>query len=165
MGENMNKEELEEQRIDRLIMNSLFLNNSEKRVLFNGDLLKKNEWIKNRRKKIMFFATIVAIFVFLLWHGFLPEKSKPVEPTKITVPAGVIENIELHSTTFSEETTVTTSQGIYQVKGGVSASLGDVVVLEKWRYKDRKFSEQTNTYKDRVCVESEINNRCYPLMR
>lgn len=84
-----------------------------------------------------------------------PAQPKPLPVVEVT-DAGSVKGIQLHETSLSTATTVTTTAGVYQVRGGVSASAGDEASLEA---KDvGTLGVQTS-----LCIKSKIKTACYPL--
>lgn len=75
--------------------------------------------------------------------------------------AGTIQDVHLQSAALSSETTVRTSLGIYQVRGGVSAAIGDETKL---RRTTNEIDGKPFRDKLELCVESKIKSSCYELL-
>jgi hypothetical protein len=149
--------------------NKLFLSRSlVSAITRDGSLTAKQRWLIEEASPHdrQFYAVmklarygVMAAFVcsYLLWLAMQPAVSVPPPSTVIT-EAGTVKEIRLHETTFSTSSTVTTSNGIYQVRGGVSAATGDAVRIE---------SQEGGQYppaKKSLCVKSTIKTACYPLL-
>lgn len=87
---------------------------------------------------------VVAIVIIVLACVYWPQ-------TTIR-PAGVVNDLQLHETTFSTVTTVETSEGWYQTEAAVSASKGDAVTI-----KARGSALQ-------ICIDSKDRPSCYPVL-
>jgi hypothetical protein len=114
----------------------------------------REEFVKPFRKKWLRITIILAaiFLVFMLW----PSKPRPIpSPPKID-SAGIITNLELHDRFLSTTTTVSTSTGIYQVYGGVSAAHGDAATLKTETLLIGPRSE--------LCIESKIKKACYGVL-
>lgn len=66
-------------------------------------------------------------------------------------------SIEVHHSTFSEDSMITTSNGVYQVQGAVSAQKGDVVKLRQ--YDNARVGSLE--HEPHICIASTIRPRCY----
>ena len=136
---------------------------NKKFQLMDSSFDVKKEWYRKSIFRLKLIGIITVMLIFAPWKYFLPEKAKPVIPTKITINAGTIKEIKLHSTTFSTKTTLVTSKGVYQLVGAVSAAIGDATQLIKWQREDEE-SPVEYRYKPKMCVQSKIKTDCYPLM-
>lgn len=129
-----------------------------RRDLFEAPL-EVQESAMRREFRFMGLAVAVLVSTFAIssaihWNDPPP----PPPPAPERVDAGTVVTIELHATTFATQSTVTTTNGIYQVSGSVSAAKGDKVQLEiKPPY---RLDSETR----RLCViDSSIKNACYSL--
>ena len=136
---------------------------NKKMILMNASFEVKKKWYRRKIFNLYVVAGITLVWLFAPWKYFFSEKAKPVIPVKISVNAGTIKEIKLHSSTFSTETTLVTDKGVYQLRGAVSASIGDDTQLEKWQREDGKLPTKPQ-YKSKICVQSKIKTDCYPLM-
>lgn len=75
--------------------------------------------------------------------------------------AGRIQDVHLQSAALGSDTTVRTSLGIYQVRGGVSAAIGDETKL---RRTTNEMDGKPFRDKLELCVESKIKSSCYELL-
>lgn len=88
--------------------------------------------------------------------------SQPRGPDTVSQQdAGTIQDVHLQSAALSSETTVRTSLGIYQVRGGVSAAIGDATTL---RRTTNEIDGKPFRDKLELCVESKIKSSCYELL-
>lgn len=110
-------------------------------------------YVKKQHKLLLLTIIIAAFIVAIL--SLIPHAPEPVYPAPKISMAGMIQSIQLHETAFSTSTTVVTSTGIYQVRGGVSAKGGDVATLKKESHPREKSS---------LCIESNIKTSCYELL-
>ena len=101
-------------------------------------------------------ATAAIVGVGAVIH---PASSRPTALPTAVSSAGAVKSIELHETSFSTTSTVTTDTGVYQVRGAVSASLGDVLQLKATPEDKRAFQMS----KQELCVSSSIKTACYEL--
>lgn len=85
--------------------------------------------------------------------------SAPAADVSTVEDAGSVIDVALQSGTFSSETTVRTSAGIYQVHGGVSVSPGETASIK--RTTSQVAGRAT---KVELCVESQIKRACYELL-
>ena len=107
-------------------------------------------------KKIILLAVGVLWAGFTLYRQFVPAPVR-LEPPKPTFEAaGVIQDVQLQSTTFSTDTTVKTTTGIFQVHGGVSATVGDTAQIKR--------EGEGSFLKSTLCIESKIKPQCYPIL-
>lgn len=111
-------------------------------------------FVKTERKKILIiFAGGAIVFGAL---SLIPRKAAPPLPAPMVVSAGQVVGLELHETTFSTSTSVVTTTGTYQVRGGVSASKGDPTQLKQERLHIG--------IRSALCVDSKIKAHCYDLL-
>lgn len=104
------------------------------------------------------WAIILCFGLAVVWSAMQPRtpaQPKPLPAVEIT-DAGLVKDIQLHETSLSTATTVTTTAGVYQVRGGVSATSGDVASLEA--KEDGTLGVQKS-----LCIKSNIKSACYPL--
>lgn len=98
-----------------------------------------------------FLMISIAFFMYVKLLKPITDSEK-ISP-KITL-AGNISGVEYHDSLLSGNSTIRTTTGIYQVRGAVSAKIGDPVYLEIWMRYDKK-------EKTLVCIKSEFNRVCY----
>ena len=151
-----------ERIMNHLIGGDFFLSHFKKEILLNSDLKTKEAFLKRRHRLYGLLVGIIVVWIFVV-PLFKPTPVPAPEPQRYNVDAGVIKNIQLHDTTFSEDTTITTSTGVYQVNGGVSAKVGDTVILKKWDDVP-EHKKHLPMYATEVCVDSKIKKGCYRLM-
>ncbi len=109
-----------------------------------------------RRQAKMSWAIMLCICIALTWVALQPRQLKPLPAVEIT-DAGTIKSIQLHETSLSTATTVTTTAGVYQVRGGVSGASDDKATIEA------KEVGALGVQKS-LCIQSSIKTACYPLM-
>ncbi|QJT37104.1 hypothetical protein E4188_22610 (plasmid) [Aeromonas media] len=126
------------------------------RLLRYGTPEERDIFVKKEKLKVKF--VVLGIGLWIIASELFPSSATPVPPPSVTIiQAGQIVGVELHDTTFSTSTSVTTTTGIYQVKGGVSAAKGDLATIKKT--KERGHGMQTS-----LCIESKIKSGCYAIM-
>lgn len=123
-------------------------------LLTTGTPEERARFVKVQTKKILFVlfgigAWMVATELF--------RTPVPPAPAPTFIPAGHVVDVQLHDTTFSSSTTVTTSVGTYQVRGGVSAAKGDAANLKRTK-------SASGTMQSFLCLESKIKSGCYELL-
>lgn len=134
--------------------NPIFYSPGRDRLLAEGTPAERAAYVKKVHKRLGFTLLVI---IAILWIGLtIPKSPVPPNPEPEITPAGTVKALQLHSTTFTTETTVQTSVGTYQVGGAVSASVGDVASLKR----------VTKPYGTATffCVESQIKNACYSLL-
>lgn len=161
------KRQQREQRINRLIQSKLTfrrpfppfsLSEYEVERLLNATFEEKDAFYRaeGRRMKIILLAIAVLWAGFTLYGHFVPAPVRPEPPKPTFESAGVIQDIQLQSTTFSTDTSVKTTTGIFQVHGGVSATVGDLAQIKR--------EGEGSFLKSTLCIESKIQSRCYPIL-
>ncbi len=161
------KRQQREQRIDRLIQSKLTyrtpfppftLPEYEVQRLLKAPIEEKESFYRaeGRRIKIILLAVGVLWAGFTLYRQFVPAPVRPEPPKPTFEAAGVIQDVQLQSTTFSTDTTVKTTTGIFQVHGGVSATVGDTAQIKR--------EGEGSFLKSTLCIESKIKPQCYPIL-
>lgn len=161
------RRELRERRIDRLIKSKFTfqrpfppftLPEDEVIRLLNSSYEEKETFYRaeGRRMKIILLSIAILWAGFSLYGHFVPAPVRPEPPKPTFEAAGVIQDIQLQSTTFSTDTTVKTTTGIFQVHGGVSATTGDTAQLKR--------EAEGSFLKSALCIESKIKSWCYPIL-
>jgi hypothetical protein len=112
-----------------------------------------------RRQAKMTWTIMLCIGIAVAWVALEPRK--PVQPKPLPkveiIDAGTIKSIQLHETALSTATTVTTTAGVYQVAGGVSAAPDDKATLEANEVGALGVQKS-------LCIKSSIKTACYALM-
>lgn len=105
--------------------------------------------------RVRVLALIVCVVV--LFGVFMPDspKATPVPPT--FKDAGSVVSVQFHDTTFTRSTSVSTSQGTFQVAGAVTASAGDVAKI-------KKSVEIGSVEVTSLCIESHFKPDCYRIL-
>jgi len=161
------KRQQREQRINRLIQSKLTfktpfppftLPEYEVTRLLNATFEEKEAFYRaeGRRMKIILLSIAILWAGFTLYGHFVPAPVRPEPPKPTFESAGVIQDIQLQSTTFSTDTTVKTTTGIFQVHGGVSATTGDTAQIKR--------EGEGSFLKSALCIESKIKSQCYPIL-
>lgn len=141
-----------------------------------NDLLSKvgpqarAQWVRSHRVVKAVLLTIGSFLAAsLLLVAVTPSDQRPVQramiqthlhnvlpaSTDASVDGGVITAVEMHDMPTSLESTITTTIGVFQVGGAVSAALGDKVTIKK--------TVGPITEED-ACVASKIKTACYRLL-
>lgn len=108
------------------------------------------------------FAVVTLCILGLLALRYALAPSQPPGPDIVTEQdAGRILDVHLQSAALGSETTVRTSLGIYQVRGGVSIAIGDEAKL---RRTTNEMDGKPFRSKLELCVESKIKTGCYELL-
>lgn len=97
--------------------------------------------------------SVLGVFVYVM------TSPKPVAPAPLITAAGSVTHVDLHETSFSTSTSVVTTSGTYQVKGGVSATKGDEASL-----KVEHLVEHNNRERRSLCIKSSLKSACYELL-
>jgi hypothetical protein len=108
-----------------------------------------------RRAKISLAILIfwfAGIFLVVTHLGNRPKFVSVVE----YVDAGTLQELRLHQASFSTATTVITSAGVFQVRGGVSASTGSLVRV-------RSTSTPSGNVLRSLCIDTGLLPDCHPL--
>lgn len=161
------KRQQREQRINRYIQSKqarrtafppFTLPGYEVQRLLNATYAEKDAFFRaeGRRVKIILLAVAILWAGFTLYREFVPAPIRPEPPKPTFEAAGVIQDIQLQSTTFSTDTTVKTTTGIFQVHGGVSATTGDTAQIKR--------EGEGSFLKSALCIESKIKPQCYPIL-
>ena len=151
-----------DERNKRMIAMSIFnfmgfANTAEQYRLINEATPEERQaYVRKKTNRNFAIMGVVAV-AFILWP-YIPRDPVPPPPAPEISLAGQVQSIQLHETAFSRSSTVTTSVGTFQVRGGVSASVGDNVSLKK----DVSYSKQYP--KIELCVESKIKTQCYDVL-
>jgi hypothetical protein len=99
-------------------------------------------------------VTCYAVFLYARVVGpILEAKQTPPQ----TISTGQILDIKLHDSMLSVNSTVTTTVGIYQVIGAVSANIGDASQLKT----ETLFNNEKNSF---LCITSEVKTGCYRIL-
>lgn len=123
-------------------------------LLSHGSPEDRASFVKAQHKKMLIvLAGVVIVFGAIYLK---PRKPAPPLPAPILTSAGQVVGLELHETTFSTSTTVVTTTGTYQVRGGVSASKGDPAQLKQEKVPTGILSA--------LCLDSKIKAGCYDLL-
>lgn len=161
------KRQQREKKIDRLIQSKLTfrtpfppftLPEYEVERLLKASYEEKETFYRaeGRRMKLILLTIAILWAGFTLYRQFVPAPIRPEPPKPTFESAGVIQDIQLQSTTFSTDTTVKTSTGIFQVHGGVSATVGDSAQIKR--------EGEGSVWKTTLCIESKIKSQCYPIL-
>lgn len=126
------------------------------RLLAEGTPAERDAYVKASRKRfikgLLFVVAVIGVI------SLIPRETPPPAPEPKITSAGTVRSLQLHSTTFATETTVQTTFGTYQVKGGVSASVGDTATLKHKMKSDYSPEERL------LCIESKIKSVCCRLL-
>lgn len=132
------------------------LSSEQVRLMDSATPQERQVYVKKRSKRFMFL--VLCVGAYFVWLSFQPAKPVPPPPAIEVTDAGTIKEIQLHETTFSTASTVITTAGVYQVRGGVSASAGDAARTEAKEIVPNQVIERS------LCIKSVIKSACYRLM-
>nr|WP_192963321.1 hypothetical protein [Pseudomonas fluorescens]CEK42126.1 hypothetical protein PQBR57_0173 [Pseudomonas fluorescens SBW25] len=125
-------------------------------MLLDGDDYEGRAYYAQR---ILFRIKLLAVIIcaFVLLSVFMPKspKAAPVPPT--FKDAGSVVSVQFHDTAFSRSTSVTTSEGTFQVAGAVTASAGDVAKI-------RKSVGISRVEVTSLCIDSHYKPDCYRVL-
>jgi hypothetical protein len=139
-------------------------------LLRNGTPDTRARWVRSYRlKRALVFALGGFFLGALALAAFTPPAQKdaraflvqPHLPRELPAPAetvvdgGFITTVEMHDTPSSWDSTITTTVGVLQVAGAVSAEVGDKVTIKQTPGAIRG---------EDVCVASRIKTACYRLL-
>ncbi|MDX7787747.1 hypothetical protein [Aeromonas caviae] len=131
-----------------------FLLSSTRRArLLAGTPAMRTHYLKKWKLIFLFIImpALVGFYCYVVFHRLTADGVTPV-----VVEAGQIKQIKLHDTMFSNISTVETSVGIYQVRGAVSAEVGDTAKLNQ---------EIAGSFKKAsLCIDSKIKFKCYDVL-
>lgn len=126
------------------------------RLLRDGTPEERELFVKTQKKKAAFILFVIGVWIIA--SELFSTSASPVPPPTVTIiPAGQVVGVALHDTTFSTSTSVTTTTGTYQVKGGVSVAKDDLATV-------KKIKEPGRGKKTSLCIESKIKSGCYAIM-
>ncbi|WP_273767041.1 hypothetical protein [Aeromonas hydrophila] len=101
---------------------------------------------------------VVGVACLAVYHAmFAGPISESRQSHPEVIPAGKVVDIKLHGLMFFSKSTVTTTTGIYQVNGAVSAIIGDASFL-----KTEAVSNKSK--KNSLCIKSEVKTDCYSIL-
>jgi hypothetical protein len=130
------------------------LNLEQARLIQNGTPQERQAYVRRQAK--LSWTIMLGIGLAVAWIALQPRQAKLLPRVEIT-DAGTIKSIQLHETSLSTATTVTTTAGVYQVRGGVSVATDDKAMIES------KEVGALGVQKS-LCIQSSIKTDCYPLI-
>ena len=134
-----------------------YLTPEQIRLIEQATPQERQAYVKRQTK--MTLAIFLCLGVIFTWVALQPQKTLPPKPATVVkiTDAGSVKEIQLHETSLSTATTVTTTAGVYQVRGGVSGAVGDEAKIE---------AKEIGTLgvQKSLCIKSSIKTACYPLM-
>lgn len=127
-------------------------------IMLDAPLEEKEAYVRASKRRVMKWVAVVGLIFlgFTIYRYFVPAPIPPAPPLPTFEGAGIVQDIQLHSTTFSIETTIKTSTGIFQVRGGVSASVGDAAQIKR--------VTSYGTVQPSLCIQSQIKTACYSML-
>lgn len=118
---------------------------------------ERKRCVSRKGRNLLFTAVVVAAFMTYL--EMRPESAKPPVPVAAYESVGLVDAIQVHYSTFTVDSTVTTSGGgVYQVHGAVSATAGDNVRVRRY-----DSGAQAEEHSPHLCIESRASEVCYKL--
>jgi hypothetical protein len=111
-------------------------------------------YVRKVSLRVLGVLALVAIAISIPWSrtGEFPL----AETVPQYLPAGTVSGVELHETSFSTTSSVITGEGVFQVKGAVTASPGDSASFKTW-------STGSVEHKS-LCIDSKFKPSCYSLL-
>lgn len=124
-------------------------------LLMDATAAERQEAVTTSNRRMMVIVAIASAGFALSY--LIPREPRPAQAGPAVSEAGTVTSVQLHETTFSRSTTVQTSSGTFQVRGAVSASVGDKAQLKT---EELPGMEPRRT----LCVESAIKTACYDVL-
>lgn len=129
---------------------------------YNFDMLLDGDDDERRSycaQSILFRLKVLAVIICLvvLSSVLMPDSPKPVPVPPTFTDAGSVVSVQFHDTTFSRSTSVSTSEGNFQVAGAVTASSGDVAKI-------KKSVEIGSVEVTSLCIDSKYKPDCYRVL-
>lgn len=117
----------------------------------------KERWSRVDVPLLCIFILAGGISTFMLYLRVISPMIEARQISPKIISAGEVVDIKAHNSMFFSNSTVTTTVGIYQVGGAVSATIGDDSQLKiETLYDKRKESF--------LCIKSEVKTDCYRIL-
>ena len=134
-------------------------------LLESGTLLQQEAFVRAHYRRIMILLVAVGI-AWAAWNGyryFVPAPAPVPLPPPVVQSAGVVQSVQMQNGGFltSTKSTVTTTIGVIQVVGGVSATKGDVAEINRPLNHD---GTPSTWPQPKLCIKSAIKSDCYPIL-
>jgi hypothetical protein len=166
-ADRLSKTEYQDERNKRLIAHSLGqrikailigrplnLTLEQVRLIESATPQEREAYVK--RQAVISFTILLCVAVAIGWAVTRLGNPQKFVPTVSFEDAGSLKELQLHETTFSTATTVTTTAGVFQARGGVSGATGDQVRI-------KSTTHAVGGYSKSLCVDSSLKADCYPL--
>lgn len=125
-------------------------------MLLDGDDGERRSYCAQRiLLRLKMLAVIICVVV--LFSIFMPDSPRPVPMPPTFTDAGSVVSVQFHDNTFSRSTSVSTSEGTFQVAGAVTASTGDVAKI-------KKSVEIGSVEATSLCIDSHYKPDCYRVL-
>lgn len=105
-------------------------------------------------------AGLYCLFFFVAIGMSIKESKSPPVITEYG-DYEIIENITVHHTSFSTDSTVKTNHFTYQVRGAVSAAVGD----QARRFTQKNMGGLVKRDEHKLCVENEVSDNCFYIIK
>lgn len=116
-----------------------------------GSADERAEYARLIKRRLVFGVGII-VFVSVLMVFRTP--AEPVNSTATYTEAGSVLGVELHETSLSRTSSVTTSTGTFQVSGAVTAAIGD----------GARFKQAADSFGKSLCIGNAYKAHCYRLL-
>ena len=116
-----------------------------------GSADERAEYARHIKRRLVYGIGIIA---FVSVSMALRTPAEPVNATATYTDAGSVLGVELHETSFSRTSSVTTSTGTFQVSGAVTAAIGD----------GARFKQAADSIGKSLCIGNAYKAHCYRLL-
>ncbi|WGK63537.1 hypothetical protein QAO71_17360 (plasmid) [Halopseudomonas sp. SMJS2] len=114
---------------------------------------ERTAFVRKAKLRVLAAALTLLALVGIPWAQTVKAPIAASDP--IIGTAGSVISIVLNESTFSTTTTVSTDEGVFQVKGAVTASIGNQAKVKSW---------STGSVKHKaLCINSDFKPDCYNL--
>lgn len=116
-----------------------------------GTAAERAEYARRIKLRLVFGIGIIA---FLSVYMVLRTPAEPLNVAATYTEAGRVLGVELHETSLSRTSSVTTSTGTFQVSGAVTAAIGD----------GARFKQAADSIGKSLCIGNAFKAHCYRLL-
>lgn len=129
------------------------LHPSARDLAYEGTFDECTEYVRKCNRRLFLAVVLIGLVLLAPWPSSGRSLIVPSEP--VYESAGKIQAIVLHEASFSSTTSITTTEGVFQVAGAVSASIGDEAKVKRWMTGSVQHAE--------LCIESKFKPSCSAL--